>query len=116
MTLLASTFGLRDGDRPDRFLAGLAVLSLLSVAAEKRPLICVVDDVQWLDEASARALAFVARHLAAGPVAIILAVRPCDLEHQLAGLAELMVGGLANGDARALLSSAVTGRLDSRGA
>jgi len=111
---LGVTFGLRDGDRPDRFLAGLAVLSLLSAAAEKRPLICVVDDVQWLDEASALALAFVARHLAAGPVAIILAVRPCDLEHQLAGLAELMVGGLANGDARALLPSAVTGRLDSR--
>ena len=109
---LGVAFGLRDGDGPDRFLAGLAVLSLLSVAAEERPLICVVDNVQWLDEASARALAFVARHLAAGPVALLLAVRPCDLEHQLAGLAELMVGGLANGDARALLSSAVTGRLD----
>ena len=111
---LGVAFGLRDGDGPDRFLAGLAVLSLLSAAAEERPLICVVDDAQWLDEASARALAFVARHLAAGPVALLLAVRPCDMEHQLAGLAELMVGGLADGDARALLSSATTGRLDSR--
>ncbi len=111
---LGMAFGLRDGDGPDRFLAGLAVSSLLSEVAGERPLICVVDDAQWLDEASARALAFVARHKAAGPVAVLLAVRPCGAEHELAGLTELVVGGLPARDARALLESAVLGRLDER--
>jgi len=111
---LGMAFGVRDGDGPDRFLAGLGFLSLLSEVAGERPLICVVDDAQWLDVASARALAFVARHLAAGPIAVLLAVRPCGVEHELAGLAELVVGGLADRDARALLSTAVTCRLDER--
>src|SRR4029079_10995437 len=68
---LGTAFGLRDGDAPDRFLVGLAVLSLLSDVAAERPLICVVDDAQWLDRATAQALALVARHLAAVPVAVV---------------------------------------------
>jgi DNA-binding CsgD family transcriptional regulator len=111
---LRVAFGVRDGKGPDRFLAGLGCVSLLSEVAGARPLICVVDDAQWLDEASARALVFVGRHLAAGPVAVLLAVRPGGMEHELAGLAELAVGGLADSHARMLLSSAVAGRLDER--
>jgi DNA-binding CsgD family transcriptional regulator len=111
---LEVAFGLRDGDRPDRFLAGLAALGLLSKVAEKRPLVCAVDDAQWLDQASSRALAFVARHLAGGPVALVLAMRPDGTGHDLAGLAELTVGGLADGDGGALLDSALPGRLDER--
>jgi len=76
---LSVAFGLRDGAEPNRFLAGLGLMSLLSEAAAERPLICVADAAQWLDEPSARALAFVARHLAGGPVAVLMAVRPCQL-------------------------------------
>jgi DNA-binding CsgD family transcriptional regulator/tetratricopeptide (TPR) repeat protein len=111
---LGVVFGVRDGDRPDRFLTGLGLLSLLALAAEEGPLICVVDDAQWLDEASARALAFAARHMAAGPVAMLLAARPGGMERELAGLPELAVEGLPGRDARVLLSSAVTARLDDR--
>jgi DNA-binding CsgD family transcriptional regulator len=111
---LGTAFGVRDGDGPDRFLTGLGFLSLLSEIAGERPLICVVDDAQWLDEASARTLAFAARHRAAGPIAALLAVRPSGMERELAGLAELVVGGLTDRDARALLATAVTSRLDER--
>ncbi len=111
---LGMAFGVRDGNGPDRFLVGLGILSLLSEVAGERPLICVVDDAQWLDEASAQALGFVARHLAAGPIAVLLAVRQSGLEHELAGLAELVVGGLADRDAQVLLSSLMTSRLDER--
>jgi DNA-binding CsgD family transcriptional regulator len=111
---LSVAFGMRDGTEPDLFLAGLGFMSLLSAAAAERPLICVADAAQWLDEPSARALAFVARHLAGGPVAVLMAARPCRLERDLAGLPDLVVGGLADDDARVLLSSAVTGRLDER--
>ena len=99
---------------PDRFTVGLAVLSLLSEVAGERPLICVVDDVQWLDLASSQALAFTARHLAASPVAVVLGVRSPGAGQALAGLAELVVGGLAEGDARALLEAAIVGPLDER--
>ena len=109
---LEIAFGLSEGTAPDRFLVGLALLTLLSEAAEERPLLCVVDDAEWLDEVSARTLAFVARRLLAEPVGFLLAARvaPPDLR----GLPELEVHGLRNGDARALLRSAVPFRLDDR--
>src|SRR4051794_37248389 len=102
---LEIVFAVSAGAAPDRFLVGLAVLSLLSEAAEKRPLLCVVDDAQWLDRASALTLAFVARRLLAERVGIVFAAREPgeELEH----VPELEVGGLRDGDARALLDSAV---------
>jgi DNA-binding CsgD family transcriptional regulator len=105
-------FGLSAGPAPDRFLVGLATLSLLSQVAGERPLFCVVDDQQWLDQASAQALGFVARRLAAEPVGLVFATRVPGEE--LAGLPELAVAGLAEGDARALLDSVLTGPLDVR--
>jgi hypothetical protein len=105
-------FGLSAGSAPDRFLVALAALSLLSQAAGERPLFCVVDDEQWLDQASAQALGFVARRLAAEPVGLVFAARVPGEE--LAGLPELGVEGLAEGDARALLDSVLTGPLDTR--
>jgi DNA-binding CsgD family transcriptional regulator len=111
---LEVAFGLRDGAAPDRFLVALAVLSLLAEAAEARPLVCVIDDAQWLDRASAMVLAFVARRLLAEHVAVVFSVRePADAD-ALAGLPELHVGGLADPDARSLLASVVFGRLDER--
>ena len=111
---LGAAFGLRHGDAPDRFLVGLAVLSLLSDAAEQRPLICIVDDAQWLDAASAQALAFVARRLGAESVGLVFAVREPGPERTFDGLSELFVGGLDDGDARALLATVLTGPLDER--
>jgi hypothetical protein len=105
-------FGLRAGDAPDRFLVGLAVLSLLAEVAQELPLVCVVDDAQWLDRASAQALAFVARRLSAESVALVLVTR--DAGDELEGLPKLAVEGLAGGDARALLSSALGVPLDER--
>ena len=105
-------FGLSAGSAPDRFLVALATLSLLSQVAGERPLFCVVDDEQWLDQASAQALGFVARRLAAEPVGLVFAARMPGEE--LAGLPELAVEGLAEGDARALLDSVLTGPLDAR--
>jgi DNA-binding CsgD family transcriptional regulator len=105
-------FGIRAGPAPNRFLVGLAVLTLLSHVAEERPLLCVVDDAQWLDQASALTLAFVARRLMADPVGIVFGAREAGeaLEH----LPELEVLGVRNGDARALLTSAVRYKLDER--
>ena len=111
---LGTAFGLRDGDAPDRFLVGLAVLSLLSDVAEERPLVCVVDDAQWLDAASAQALAFVARRLGAESVGLVFAVRESGGERPFDGLPELVVGGLDDDDARALLEAVVAGPLDAR--
>src|SRR3954463_11049947 len=105
-------FGLTAGEAPDRFLVGLAVLSLFSEVAEQRPLLCVVDDAQWLDAASALTLAFVARRLLAEPVAIVFAAR--EPGEELLHVSELAVAGVRNGDARALLSSAVAFKLDER--
>jgi DNA-binding CsgD family transcriptional regulator len=105
-------FGLTVGGAPDRFLVGLAVLSLMSDAAEERPLLCVVDDAQWLDRASALTLAFVARRLLAEPVGMVFAAR--ELGEELQRMPELEVHGMRNGDARALLSSAVQFKLDER--
>ena len=109
---LGTAFGLREGDAPDRFLVGLAVLSLLSDIAEKRPLVCVVDDAQWLDAASAQALAFVARRLGAESVGLVFAVREPGGERHLEGLPELAVGGLEDGDAHELLGTVLAGPLD----
>jgi DNA-binding CsgD family transcriptional regulator len=107
---LETTFALSPGAVPDRFLVGLAVLSLLSEEAAERPLLCIVDDAQWLDRASAAALAFVARRLLAEPVVLLFAARaPSDL---ITGLPELVLEGLRDADARALLASVVPGRLD----
>jgi hypothetical protein len=109
---LEVAFGRTAGPAPDRFLVGLAVLTLLSGAAEERPLLCVVDDAQWLDEVSAKTLAFVARRLLAEPVGLLVAARAPAGE--LRGLPELEVLGLGSGDARALLGSGVMFRLDER--
>ena len=89
-------------------------MTLLSDAAADGPLLCLVDDAQWLDSDSVQALAFVARHLAAAPAAVVLAFRQPGGEHELAGLPELAVGGLADGDARELLASVLTGPIDER--
>ncbi len=112
---LAIAFGLRAGNAPDRFLVGLAVLSLLAEVAEEQPLVCVVDDCQWLDRVSAQTLAFVARRLLAERVVLVFAVRVSTLgpgDDQWVGLRELVVRELPDGDARALLDSVVPGRLD----
>jgi DNA-binding CsgD family transcriptional regulator len=109
---LRTAFGLAAGQPPDRFLVGLAALSLLSEVAVERPLICLIDDEQWLDQASAQALGFVARRLVADPVGLVFAAREPGAE--LAGLPELEVGGLRESDARALLDSALAGPLDDR--
>jgi DNA-binding CsgD family transcriptional regulator/tetratricopeptide (TPR) repeat protein len=109
---LRIAFGTAAGPAPDRFLVGLAVLSLLSEVAAERPLICVVDDGQWLDRASVQALGFTARRLGADPVGVVFAAR--DPGAELAGLPTLEVGGLGEDDARALLESALAGPLDER--
>ena len=109
---LSTAFGLGTGAPPDRFLVGLAVLTLLADVAEEQPLMCVVDDAQWLDQISAQMLSFVARRLLAERVGLVFAVRePADAQ-QLAGLPELMIGGLQDADARALLESTLRGPLD----
>ena len=105
-------FGLATGEAPDRFRVGLGALSLFSDVAEQRPLLCVVDDAQWLDHASALTLAFVARRLLAEPVAIVFAARVPGEE--LLHMSELEVNGVRNEDARALLSSVVRFKLDER--
>ncbi|HEV3391154.1 MAG TPA: LuxR C-terminal-related transcriptional regulator [Solirubrobacteraceae bacterium] len=107
---LGVAFGLRSGDAPDRFLVGLAVLSLLAEVAEEQPLLCVVDDAQWLDRSSVQALVFVARRLLAESVALMLVTR--EPSEELEGLPRLVVEGLRDGDARALLGSAVRVPLD----
>jgi DNA-binding CsgD family transcriptional regulator len=111
---LGIALGLRDGDAPDRFLVGLAALSLLSDVAEERPLICIVDDAQWLDGASAQALAFVARRLGAESVGLVFAVREPSGERHLEGLPDLVVRGLDERDALTLLDAVLTGPLDER--
>ena len=111
---LGTAFGLRAGDVPDRFLVGLAVLSLLSDIAEKRPLVCIVDDAQWLDAASAQVLAFVARRLGAESVGLVFAAREPGGERHFEGLPELTVGGLDDAAAQELLGTVLAGPLDER--
>ena len=111
---LRVAFGLVEGEAPDRLLVGLAVLTLLSDAAGGQPLVCLVDDVQWLDRASAQALAFVARRLGADPIALVFAqLEPSD-DRDLRGLPELVVTGLDDRDARSLLASAAPALRDER--
>src|SRR5436305_14078524 len=103
---LEIVFGLSSGPAPDRFLVGLAVLSLLSEASEEQPLLCVVDDAQWLDQASAQVLGFVGRRLLAESIALVFAARtPVSAPDPLAGLPELRLGGLEGEEARALLAT-----------
>ncbi len=107
---LGVAFGLRTGSAPDPFLVGLAVLGLLSEAAEERPLLVVVDDAHWLDHASARALAFVARRLLAEQIVLLIATRQVD--DALRGLPELLISPLGYRDARALLESVLPAPVD----
>ena len=109
---LRVALGLASGELPDRFLIGLAVLSLLSAVAEERPLLCLVEDAQWLDAASSQVLGFVARRVLAESVAIVVAVREPATLRDFAGLPELPLEGLHEDDARALLEGTVPGRLD----
>lgn len=109
---LGSAFGMNAGTAPDRLLIGLAALSLLSHVAEDQPLICLIDDVQWLDSASVRVLSFVARRLGAEPIALIMATRTPDPE--IAKLPTLELAGLPHADAAALLDSVWNAPLDER--
>src|SRR5918999_4641099 len=109
---LSVALGRSSGGTPDRFLVALAVLSLLSAVAEEEPLLCLVDDAQWLDETSDQVLGFVARRLLAESVAIVFAVRQPANRLAFEGLPELQLGGLEEKEARALLASAVPGLLD----
>ncbi len=107
---LQTAFGISRGEAPDRFLVGMAALALLSEAADEQPLICLVDDEQWLDRASAQVLGFVARRLQEESVGLIYASR--DANDEVAGLPELVVGGLPKADARKLMDSAFVGPMD----
>ncbi|MDQ0904891.1 DNA-binding CsgD family transcriptional regulator/tetratricopeptide (TPR) repeat protein [Streptomyces canus] len=107
---LETVFGIRAGEPPERFLVGLAVLTLLSNASEEHPLLCVIDDAQWVDQASLQVLGFVARRLLAESVAIVFGVR--ERPKELFGLAELEITGLRDADAHSLLDSVTHGRLD----
>jgi DNA-binding CsgD family transcriptional regulator len=106
--------GVAPGEVPDRFLVGLAVLGLLSAAAEEQPLLCLVEDAQWLDAASGLILGFVARRLLAESIALVVSVREPDTRHDFDGLPELVLDGLGEDDARTLLTRALPGRLDAR--
>ena len=109
---LGAAFGLSARTAPERFLVGLAALSLLSATAEKQPLLCVVEDAQSLDRESEQVLGFVARRLAAGRIAFLFATR--ERRDELTGLPELPVEGLDEDDARTLLASVIRGPLDAR--
>jgi tetratricopeptide (TPR) repeat protein len=109
---LRVALGLISGDAPDRFLVALGTLGLLAEVALKRPLLCIVDDAQWLDAASAQVLGFVGRQLLAESVLMLFAVREPTEDRHLVALPELMLHGLGNDDARALLEAAIPGRVD----
>ncbi|HLV44264.1 MAG TPA: ATP-binding protein, partial [Aggregatilineales bacterium] len=113
-TALGVAFGLQDGAAPDRFLVGLATLNLLAEVAEEGPLLCIIEDAQWLDQASAQVLAFVARRLVAEQIVLLFALRdPTDRDViPFSGLPELRLEGLGHKDARALLTAAVGAPLD----
>ncbi|VEG57611.1 transcriptional regulatory protein [Mycolicibacterium aurum] len=109
---LRIALGLLEGAVPDRLLVGLAVLTLLGAAGTERPTVCIVDDAQWVDRASLQALTFAARRLLADPVVMVFAARTPGADHELAGLPELNLNGLAHADARALLAAVLPGPMD----
>lgn len=109
---LRVALGIQEGPAPDRFLVGLATLGVMCDMAEERPLVCLIDDAQWLDRASIQVLAFVARRLAAENIALVFAVRKPSAAEELDGLPELVVAGLDDHCARDLLAWAAPGRLD----
>ncbi|GAA3112438.1 LuxR family transcriptional regulator [Pseudonocardia yunnanensis] len=111
---LTTALGLHDGPTPDRFLVGLAVLGLLAEAARGQPLICLIDDAQWLDRASAQTLAFTARRLGAESVAMLFVTRRTSDIPELDGLPDLLLTGLSDHDARALLATALPWPVDER--
>ena len=112
-TALATAFGMNTGPAPDRFLIGLAVLGLLAASAERQPVLCVIDDAQWLDRGSAQVLTFAARRLLVEPIACVFAVRsPADVIAAFDGLPSLEVTGLPDDAARELLHSTVPGLID----
>ena len=110
-TALATALGLIEGEPPDRFKVGLAVINLLAEIAEDQPLLCIIDDAQWLDQASVQALAFVARRLLAEPAALVFATRAVS-DQSLEGLPELWVPGLSDSDSLALLAATLRGPMD----
>ena len=107
---LRVAFGLSSGDVPDRYLVGLAALSLMSEVAGTQPLLCVVDDAQWLDPETTRALAFVARRLGADSVGLVFASR--EIVEELDGIPEVQLGGLSAADSRVVFDSVLVGHLD----
>ncbi|MFF5083889.1 ATP-binding protein [Actinoplanes sp. NPDC000266] len=109
---LSVAFGHAAGPAPDKFLVGVAVLSLLAAVSEDQPLLCLIDDAQWLDSTSAQTLTFAARRLLAERAGVVFAIREAAAGPAWRGLPDLPVGGLSDEDARALLDSAVPGRLD----
>jgi DNA-binding CsgD family transcriptional regulator len=111
---LRVAFGLQEGGAPDRFLMALAVLNLLADAAEVRPLVCLIDDAQWLDRTSLQVLSFVARRLLAERIAMVFAVREPSDAGELAGLPDMDITGISEDDARLVLASSIPGVLDER--
>ena len=111
---LATAFGMYAGQPPDRFMVGLAVLTLLADVAEKQPLVCAIDDAHWLDVTSAQVLAFVARRQMAEPVGLVIAVRGMREDRVFVGQPTMELRGLTDGDARALLDTVLPGDVDSR--
>jgi DNA-binding CsgD family transcriptional regulator len=111
---LETAFGLTEGGAPERFLVGLAALNLLADAAAERPLLCVIEDAQWLDRVSAQTIAFIARRLFAESIGLVLAVRETGAADEMAGLPQFELKGLRESDARALVERAMPGRIDVR--
>lgn len=111
---LEITFGQRQGVAPSKFMVGLATLSLLAEASRVAPILCIIDDAQWLDEASAQALGFVARRLAFEPVGMVFALRAQSAAGAFEGVPPIVVDGFERRDAEALLSSLVPGHIDRR--
>lgn len=109
---LSIVFGLIPGPVPNRFLVGLATLTLIAEVAEQQPLVCIVDDAHWLDQESAQILGFVARRLLAERIVLVCAARKGVGDHILTGLPDMWIGGLGDADARSLLRSRLPGSLD----